>query len=133
VAETDPVYQSRSYTKNGKHYWLKEVAWIFDCPHCETARDHFSRENAITHMDMHFMKVHPEAHIPLCPADVKEKVGKWFRDFQLRSHAPLGTLREPMKFSNGTEIERPIVIDDPEYRELLAEELEREKEYAKRN
>lgn len=97
----DPIYQSRSFTKNGKQYWLKDEVWIFDCPEkfkdipCEYIRDFHTKEAALTALDLHYFHHHPEAHVPLCPPDMKEKVGKWFREFRIRSNSPLGTIREP--------------------------------------
>lgn len=93
MSDEDPIYRSRSYTKNGKHYWLKEFAWIFDCPHCETIRDHFSRENAITHMDVHLFHHHPEAHIPLVAPEMKEQIAQWFEDFRIRAFSPVAKIR----------------------------------------
>lgn len=88
-----PIYQSKSVYKNNKVYNFNELVWIFDCPHCDTIRDHHSRDNAITHMDMHIFHTHPEKHVPLISNGEKVRVAEAYYAFRIRAFSPVGRIR----------------------------------------
>lgn len=78
------IYQSKSVTKNGKRYELKELSYVFDCPHCEYLLTTLDEDSARATRRLHYFSAHSDYFLEAVYEDAEERTDEHFQVMRQR-------------------------------------------------